>query len=48
MLLCPTEETCLLMSSMYIEMNVLYAGSGHVGGEGHARGAGAFGLEQGT
>ncbi len=36
--LCPTVESGLLMSSLYKEINALYAGMG-MGGEGNARGA---------
>jgi hypothetical protein len=35
---CSTEETGLLMSSWYIEINALYAGRGHGGGGGECKG----------
>jgi hypothetical protein len=46
-LLCPTEESGLLMLSLYVnKINALYAGRG-AGGEGNAWGAGQLTLSKG-
>ncbi len=45
--MCPTDELGLLMSSLYVKINALYAGNEHRG-EGICKGRKAVGFVKGT
>jgi hypothetical protein len=46
-LLCPTEESCLLISSLYVKINALHAGSVARGVRENAGGARQLALSKG-